>query len=72
MLSAVLALIFLSTLDMGAAELTLPAYYWDGMVFQADQDQTLIWGFTTDNLSVDVTVRCKTSENRMRADPKDF
>ena len=41
-------LVFRSTLGMGAAELTLPSHYWDGMVFQADQDQTMIWGFTTD------------------------
>ena len=73
MLPLNLALVFLSTLGMGAAELTLPAYYWDGMVFQADQDQTMIWGFTTDdNLPVDVTVRCESNETRLRADPRDF
>ena len=73
MLPLNLALVFLSTLGIGAAELTLPAYYWDGMVFQADQDQTMIWGFTTDdNLPVDVTVRCESNETRLRADPRDF
>ena len=38
---------------------TLPAYYHDGMVMQADQSQTLIWGFTTNLLQpVMVTVSC--------------
>ena len=70
---------FLTTLRLGATELTLPAYYRDGMVFQADQDQTMIWGFTTDDtLPVVVTVRCdlKTEsghqQTKLRADPKDF
>ena len=64
---------------LAGAELTLPSYYWDGMVFQAEQNQTMIWGFTTDDtLPVTVTVRCDTradSEPReasIRADPKDF
>ena len=73
MLPTILAFAFLSTLELGAAELTLPSYYWDGMVFQADQDETMIWGFTTDDsLPVDVTVRCESSETRLRADPSDF
>ena len=64
---------------LGAAELTLPSYYWDGMVFQADQNQTMMWGFTTDDtLPVLVTVRCDTKtdsepvEAVLRAEPKDF
>ena len=65
--------VLLAHVGLESAELTLPAYYWDGMVFQADQDQTMIWGFTTDNnLPLDVTVRCETSESQMRADPKNF
>ena len=73
MLPLILSYVFLSTLELGAAELTLPSYYWDGMVFQADQDETMIWGFTSDNsLPVDVTVRCDSSETRLRADASDF
>ena len=80
MLSYTCALaLLLSNVGLGAGELTLPAYYWDGMVFQADQDQTMIWGFTTDDtLPVVVTVRCdlKTKsghhQTQLRADPKDF
>ena len=73
MLPLILSYVFLTTLELGAAELTLPSYYWDGMVFQADQDKTMIWGFTTDNsLPVDVTVRCDESETQLRAHPSDF
>ena len=79
MLPIILTFVFLSTMELGAAELTLPSYYWDGMVFQADQDETMIWGFTTDDtLPVLVTVRCdiKTDsqpvEAVLRAEPKDF
>ena len=39
--------------------ITLPAYYHDGMVMQADQDETLIWGLTNNLLDpVLVTVSC--------------
>ena len=39
--------------------ITLPTYYHDGMVMQADQDETLIWGFTNNLLQpVYVTVSC--------------
>ena len=50
---------FLMIIGLSYAEVTLPAYYHDGMVMQADQDQTLIWGFTTNLLQpVMVTVSC--------------
>ena len=39
--------------------ITLPTYYHDGMVMQADQNETLMWGFTNDLLQpVYVTVSC--------------
>ena len=54
----VLAALF-ATARLGAGDVSLPMYYADGMVFQADQDQTMIWGFTSDAESeVLVTVTC--------------
>ena len=64
---------------LGTADITLPSYYWDGMVFQAEQNLNMIWGFTTDDtVPVLVTIQCdtktgaNTDETLLRADPKDF
>ena len=44
---------------MASADLRLPTYYMNNMVFQADQDQTMLFGFTTEpDLPVLVTVTC--------------
>ena len=70
---------FLMIIGLSYAEVTLPAYYHDGMVMQADQDQTLIWGFTTNLLEpVLVTVSCDLEgrtiphKTYLASDPEDF
>ena len=65
--------VLVTVLGLGAAEVTLPSYYFDGMVFQGDQGDTLIWGFT-DNLDVEVLVEvaCNGQKTLLRADPSGF
>ena len=69
----------LTLMKLVCGDITLPAYYHDEMVMQADQDQTLIWGFTTNtDIPVMVTVSCnlegKMAQHKtwLVADPKDF
>ena len=51
--------VLFATARLGAGDLSLPKYYADGMVFQADQDRTMIWGFTNEaDLEVMATVTC--------------
>ena len=66
-------------MQFGAGKITLPRYYHDGMVMQADQNQTMIWGFTTSNNEpVVATVSCNfqaqtsTHEMELSAEPKHF
>ena len=47
--------VLIALMGMGSAEVTLPSYYFDGMVFQGDVSDNLIWGFT-DNPDVEVLV----------------
>ena len=58
-------LIFTSIVEFGASFVTLPAYYDNGMVLQADTDNLLIWGFTT-NTEVEVTVEFSCSYREVR------
>ena len=66
-------------MQFGTGKITLPRYYHDGMVMQADQNQTMIWGFTTSNNEpVVATVSCsfqaQTSTHKMElsTEPKHF
>merc|ERR1719511_7063 len=61
-------------LGLGAAEVTLPSYYFDGMVFQGERSDTLIWGFTdTPDVEVLVQVACNGQQKTLlRADPSGF
>ena len=61
---------------LGSTTITLPSYYFDGMVFQGDISDNLIWGFT-DNPDVEVlvTVECigakyEHQKTLLRADPR--
>ena len=60
--SLILTLILVLT-AFASADLRLPTYYMNNMVFQADQDQTMVFGFTTEpDLPVLVTVSCEEEE----------
>ena len=65
-------LLLSSVLGSAVGDLSLPAYYSDGMVMQAGTSNLKIWGFTT-NLDVEVlvTVEC-VGKTRLSADPRDF
>ena len=55
------------------ADIRLPSYYKDNMVFQADQDDTIIYGFTTNpEIPVLVTVTCDEDEADLQANPWEF
>ena len=73
MVSAILLAVLMTVLGLGAAEVTLPSYYFDGMVFQGDQSDTLIWGFT-DNPDVEVLVEvaCNGQQTLLKADSGGF
>ena len=65
--------VLVTVLGLGAAEVTLPSYYFDGMVFQGDQGDTLIWGFTDNpDIEVLVEVACNGQQTLLRADPGSF
>ena len=67
--------LFLGLAGFARADLRLPSYYMYNMVFQADQDQTMIFGFTTDpDVPVLVTVTCEEEEEVtfMEAEPSGF
>ena len=68
--------VLMALIGLGTAEVTLPSYYFDGMVFQGDVSDNLIWGFT-DNPDVEVLVEvaCNgaelgTKKTLLRADPR--
>ena len=65
--------VLMTVLGLGVAEVTLPSYYFDGMVFQGDQSDTLIWGFT-DNPYVEVLVEvvCNDKQTLLKADSGGF
>ena len=66
-----LTLLF-SLLGLVLGDVTLPAYYSNGMVMQAGTNNLKIWGFTTNpDVEVLVTVEC-VGKTQLRADPKDF
>ena len=77
MVAAIFRLTFLMGLmGLGSTTITLPSYYFDGMVFQGDVSDNLIWGFT-DNPDVEVlvSVECIGAKNErqktlLRADPR--
>ena len=77
MVSAMIPLaVLIALMGMGSTEVTLPSYYFDGMVFQGDVSDNLIWGFT-DNPDVEVLVEvaCNGAElgskkTLLRADPR--
>ena len=74
MVSAIIPLsVLIALVGLGAGDVTLPSYYFDGMVFQGDQSDTLIWGFT-DNPDVEVLVQvaCNGQQTLLRADPSGF
>ena len=59
--------------SLGSATIRLPAFYKNNMVFQADQDQTMMFGFTTDPVPpVLVTVSCGEEVTYLEADPAGF
>ena len=55
MVSTTIQFVLLAFVGLGTADITLPSYYFDGMVFQGDVSDNLIWGFT-DNPEVEVLV----------------
>ena len=61
-------------LGLVSADLRLPTYYMNNMVFQADQDQTMLFGFTTEpDLPVLVTITCEEEEATiLEAQPPGF
>ena len=77
MVSAMTPIVVLMALmGLGTAEVTLPSYYFDGMVFQGEVSDNLIWGFT-DNPDVEVlvSVECvgaqyEQQKTLLRADPR--
>ena len=71
MVSAVILLVLAPLLGLGTADVTLPTYYMDGMVFQGDVSDNLIWGFTDDpEVEVLVQVECMGQKTHLRADPR--
>ena len=65
--------LFLGSAGFAHADLRLPSYYMYNMVFQADQDQTMLFGFTTDpDVPVLVTVTCEEEVTFMEAEPAGF
>ena len=68
----ILSLLF-AMLNFVAADIRLPSYYMDNMVFQADQDDTMIFGFTTNpEVPVLVTVTCDEDQAHLQAKPSGF
>ena len=66
-------LVLATLLGLGTADVTLPSYYFDGMVFQGERSDTLIWGFTdTPDVEVLVQVACNGQKTLLRADPSGF
>ena len=55
MVSTTILFVLLAFVGLGTTDITLPSYYFDGMVFQGDVSENLIWGFT-DNPEVEVLV----------------
>ena len=75
MVSSIIPLAVLAALlGLGAADVTLPSYYFDGMVFQGERSDTLIWGFTDmPDVEVLVQVACNGQQKTLlRADPSGF
>ena len=74
MASAYLLLFSLAAMfSLGTASIRLPSFYKSNMVFQADQAQTMIFGFTTDpKPPVLVTVTCEEEVTYLEADPAGF
>ena len=78
MVSTMILFVLLAFVGLGATDITLPSYYFDGMVFQGDVSDNLIWGFT-DNPDVEVLVEvaCNgakiwTQKTNLRANPRFF
>ena len=62
-----------SILGLAVGDVTLPAYYSNGMVMQAGTSNLKIWGFTTNpDVEVLVSVECVGRKTQLRSDPKDF
>ena len=62
-----------SILGLAVGEVTLPAYYSNGMVMQAGTTNLKIWGFTTNpDVEVLVSVECVGRKTQLRAGPRDF
>ena len=76
MVSAMIPLaVLMALMGLGTAEVTLPSYYFDGMVFQGEVSDNLIWGFTDNpDVEVFVSVACVGKSGpqitRLRADPR--
>ena len=66
-------LLHIAIFNFVAADIRLPSYYMDNMVFQADQDDTMIFGFTTNpEEPVLVTVTCDEDQAYLQANPSEF
>ena len=76
MVSAMIPLaVLMALMGVGNAEVTLPSYYFDGMVFQGEVSDNLIWGFTDNpDVEVFVSVACVGKSGpqttHLRADPR--
>ena len=67
--------LFLGLTGFASADLRLPSYYMNSMVFQADQEQTMVFGFTTEpDVPVLVTVSCEEEADQafLEAQPAGF
>ena len=65
--------LFFCLSGLASADLRLPTYYMYNMVFQADQDQAMMYGFTTEpDLPVVVTVTCEEEVTLLEAMPSEF
>ena len=68
--------VFIALMGLGSAEVSFPEYYYDGMVFQADVSDNLIWGFTdVPDAEVIVQVECFSAKSgqqiyHLRSDPR--
>ena len=77
MVSAMIPLsVLMALMGLGSAEVTFPQYYYDGMVFQGDVSDNLIWGFSdVPDTEVIVQVECLSAKygpqiTRLKSDPR--
>ena len=73
MTSTCLGILPFAIFSFVAADIRLPSYYMDSMVFQADRADTMIFGFTTNpEVPVLVTVTCDEDQAYLQSNPSEF